>query len=179
MEKPGGPEGRAAAFENPKSLIEAGLDQTLKGDPKVGADGPPAQEMRDAVPHVLRRKPNVSPRKVGGSSPGRRTKPGRLMDPEKRQGDQRHSFLQLTLQRFDLFGKCDILGHQSFDLAHGVQHRGVVASAEPPADFRQRAQSQRLGQIHRNLARADHVRGASARTTGRKRLTLYCRATTR
>src|SRR4030095_12193078 len=43
-------------------------------------------------------------------------------------------FLQLALQRFDLFGQRRVPGNQCLDLAHGVQHRGVVASAEPPAN---------------------------------------------
>jgi hypothetical protein len=46
-------------------------------------------------------------------------------------------FLQLPLQRLDLFGQRGIPGHQCLDLAHGVQHRGVVASAEPAADLGQ------------------------------------------
>ena len=60
---------------------------------------------------------------------------------------------------FDLFGQRRIPGNQCLYLAHGVQHRGVVASAEPAADFRQRTQRQRLGQIHRDLARPNHIRG--------------------
>ena len=45
--------------------------------------------------------------------------------------------LQLALERFDLFGQRNILAHQRLDLAHGVQHRGVIAPAEPAADFGQ------------------------------------------
>ena len=45
--------------------------------------------------------------------------------------------LQLALQRFDLFGQRDILADQGLDLAHGVQHRGVVAAPEAAADFGQ------------------------------------------
>ena len=44
-------------------------------------------------------------------------------------------FLQLPLQRLDLLGQRSIPGHQGLDLAHRVQHRGVVASAEPAADL--------------------------------------------
>ena len=64
---------------------------------------------------------------------------------------------------FDLFGQRGIPGHQCLDLAHGVQHRGVVASAEPAADLGQRTQRQRLGQIHRDLTRPNHVRGPPRR----------------
>ena len=52
---------------------------------------------------------------------------------------------------------------QVLDLAHGVQHRGVVAAAEAPSDLRQRAQRQRLGEIHRHLPRAHDVGGAPRR----------------
>ena len=45
--------------------------------------------------------------------------------------------LQLTLERFDLFGERNILRHQCLDLAHGMQHRGVIASPEAAADFGQ------------------------------------------
>ena len=49
------------------------------------------------------------------------------------------------------------------DFAHRVEHRGVVAPAEAPADFRQRPQRHGLGEIHRDLARADHVGGPAGR----------------
>ena len=54
-----------------------------------------------------------------------------------RHGTEKVSLLQLALERFDLFGERHILGDQRLDLAHGVQHRGVVASAEPAPDFGQ------------------------------------------
>ena len=47
---------------------------------------------------------------------------------------------------------------QSLDLAHGMQHRRVVAAAEAPADLRQRARRQRFGEEHGDLARAHHIR---------------------
>ena len=50
---------------------------------------------------------------------------------------------------------------QRLDLAHRVQHGGVVASAEAPADFRQRAHGQRLGEKHRHLPRLDDDGGAA------------------
>src|ERR1700752_2795711 len=56
MEKPGGPRRRAAAFETRKAQSKLDLIKPL-GGPQGGADGPPAQERRYAVPHVLRRNP--------------------------------------------------------------------------------------------------------------------------
>src|SRR5262249_18917115 len=43
--------------------------------------------------------------------------------------------LQLPLQRLDLFRQRGVLGDQRLDLAHGMQHGGVVAAAEAPADL--------------------------------------------
>ena len=57
-----------------------------------------------------------------------------------------------------------ILGAVQCDLAHGMQHRGVVAAAEQLADFRQALLCQFLGQVHGDLAaeiaasRLHHVR---------------------
>ena len=45
-----------------------------------------------------------------------------------------------------------IAGALGKDLAHGVQHRSVVASAEHFANFRQTFLRELLGQIHRDLA---------------------------
>src|ERR1700676_3987439 len=77
--------------------------------------------------------------------------------PREGEGTDWRSLLQLAFQRFDLFGECGILRHKGLDLAHGVQDRGVVASPEPAADFRQRTQRQGLRQIHRNLTRANDI----------------------
>ena len=44
--------------------------------------------------------------------------------------------LQLPLQDFDLVGQHGVVADESFDLANRMQHGGVVAPAEPPADFR-------------------------------------------
>src|SRR5215211_143427 len=44
------------------------------------------------------------------------------------------SFLELTLQRFDLLRQGRIPGDQCLDFAHGMQHRGVIAAAEAAAD---------------------------------------------
>ena len=61
----------------------------------------------------------------------------------------------------DLLGERGVVADQALDLAHRVQHRGVVAAAEAPPDLGQRAQRQRLCQIHRDLARAHHIGGAA------------------
>src|SRR5262249_28390946 len=58
--------------------------------------------------------------------------PGRLPPGRTR------SLLQLPFQQFDLFGQRGVGAHEVFDLAHGVQHGGVVTTAEAPPDLRQR-----------------------------------------
>src|ERR1700726_393958 len=45
--------------------------------------------------------------------------------------------LQQALQEFDLLRECRVVAGERLDLAHGVQHGGVVAPAEAPADLRQ------------------------------------------
>src|SRR6516165_3338483 len=67
------------------------------------------------------------------------------------------SLLQLPFQQFDLFGQRGIGAHEILDLAHGVQHRRMVATAEAPPDLRQRAQRQRLGEIHGHLPRTNDI----------------------
>ena len=47
------------------------------------------------------------------------------------------SFLKLALEKFDLVGQRNILGDEGFDLTDRMQHRGVIAAAEAPPDFRQ------------------------------------------
>ena len=51
-------------------------------------------------------------------------------------GDAR-LFLQLPLEDLDFLGESHIVADQTFDLAHGMQHRGVVAATEAPADLGQ------------------------------------------
>src|SRR3954447_7995838 len=53
---------------------------------------------------------------------------------------KKRSLLQLALERVYLLRERDILGHQRLDLAHGVQNGGVITSAEPASDLRQRTQ---------------------------------------
>src|ERR1044072_7573475 len=55
--------------------------------------------------------------------------------------------LQQPLQELDLFGEHVVVVDQALDLAHRVQHRGVVAPAEAAADLGQRTQRQGLCQI--------------------------------
>ena len=81
--------------------------------------------------------PNARPRLTGPRySRGRRVNCG-LDDARDSAFERRSLALQLALERFDLFGQRDILGHQRLDLAHGVQDRGVIAASEPAADFGQ------------------------------------------
>src|SRR4029077_7787596 len=73
------------------------------------------------------------------------------------------SFLKLPLQGLDLLGQARVVANEILDLAHRVQDRGVVASAEPPADLRQRPQGQCLRQVHGELPGADHICGPARR----------------
>ena len=59
-----------------------------------------------------------------------------------------------------------VLGLQRLDAAHGVQHRGVVAPAEAPADVGQGAGGDLLGQPHGHLPRAGRPRGRGAPRSG-------------
>src|SRR6266550_2758856 len=73
------------------------------------------------------------------------------------------SFLQLPLQELDLLRQRGVAVHQVLDLAHRVQHGGVVAASEAPPDLGQRPQRQRLGQKHGDLARPHDIGGAPRR----------------
>ncbi len=44
-------------------------------------------------------------------------------------------FLKLALQEFDFVGQREVLGDQGLDLAHRVEHGGVVPAAKSAADF--------------------------------------------
>ncbi len=70
-------------------------------------------------------------------SPGRRVNGALDGTLDGLLGSRRLLALQLALERFDFFGQRNILAHQRLDLAYSVQDRGVIASAEPAADFRQ------------------------------------------
>src|SRR5690242_5574805 len=52
-----------------------------------------------------------------------------------------------------------ILADQRLNAAAGMQHRGVVAAAEAPADLRQRAGGELARQVHRHLPGARHPAG--------------------
>jgi hypothetical protein len=71
---------------------------------------------------------------AGDAAGWSRTVPGKGRN-YRRQGSL--LALQLALERFHFLGQRDILVHQRFDLAHGVQDRGVIAASEPAADFGQ------------------------------------------
>src|SRR6516162_8905208 len=71
------------------------------------------------------------------------------------------SVLKLPLEALDFLGECGVVAGKRFDLAHRVQHGGVVPAAEPATDFGQRAQRQDLGEVHRHLPRPHHVGGAA------------------
>ncbi|MEA3057905.1 MAG: hypothetical protein QOF34_720, partial [Sphingomonadales bacterium] len=61
---------------------------------------------------------------------------------------------ELAHQQSDIRVELGIRRPQLLDLAHGVDHRRMIAPAEAPADIGQRLGRQLLGQLHRNLARA-------------------------
>ena len=128
------------------------------GDPKVARMARKRKRCVTPFPtfcEEIPRKYNVRTERQandGGSNPGRlaqKTAPvlafagtgqwrlGRNLSTELLGSRRLLLALQLALERFDLFGQRNILAHQRLDLAHGVQHRGVIASAEPAADFRQ------------------------------------------
>ncbi len=44
-------------------------------------------------------------------------------------------FLQLPLEDLNFLGQRHIVADEAFDLAHGVQNRGVVAATEAPANL--------------------------------------------
>ena len=46
------------------------------------------------------------------------------------------SLLQHALQQFDFLADTVILRRDQFDLAHGMEHGGVIAPAKPPSDLR-------------------------------------------
>src|SRR3954463_3209670 len=48
----------------------------------------------------------------------------------------RKSLLQVPLQNLDLVGQHGVVADQAFDLAHRMQHGGVIAPAEAAADLR-------------------------------------------
>src|SRR5690348_3961645 len=122
------------------------FDQAPSGGAQGGADGPQAQERQQAFPTFWRQKPrkkaaagHLSSSEIRLASPPR--EPAGLLA------------LQLALQGFDLFGERGILGNQSLDLAHGMQHGRMIAPAEAASDFGQRAKREGFGQVHGHLAR--------------------------
>jgi hypothetical protein len=66
-----------------------------------------------------------------------RASTGPLSPQAGRGGGAIRLLLQLTLQNLDFLGQRHIIADQALDLTHRMQHGGVVAAAETPADFRQ------------------------------------------
>ena len=62
---------------------------------------------------------------------------GQSLGPRCRGDEGLRLLLELPLEDLDLFGQGHIGSNKTFDLANRVQHRGVVAAAETPADLRQ------------------------------------------
>ena len=72
----------------------------------------------------------------GGQLPGSKTRmPGKSGAP-RRSARAEVLLLQLSLEDLDFLGQCHVAAHQALDLAYSVQHGGVVAAAEAPADLR-------------------------------------------
>src|ERR1700730_18287642 len=61
------------------------------------------------------------------------------------------SVLKQALEHLDFLRESGVIAGERLDLAHGVQHGGVVAATEAAADFRKRAQRQDFGEVHRDL----------------------------
>ena len=61
----------------------------------------------------------------------------RITEPICRRRAGRASLLKHALQEFDFLAEIGIILDHLLDLAHRVQHRGVIATAEAPADLRQ------------------------------------------
>src|SRR5271169_6269135 len=90
-----------------------------------------------------------------GGAPFRRTH-----DLEDEVHRRRHLLLQHALEQFEFLTQGGVGGTEALDLAHRVQHGGVITSAEAAADLRQRTHRERLRQVHSDLARLDYDRGA-------------------
>src|SRR5258708_20737460 len=114
----------AGAIETRKAGSKPDLIKLPGGTARWRGWAPSARDC-DAVPHVLRRNPPSS-------------RPPCVIAHQA--GTTKNSFLQLALQRFDLFGQRRIPGDQCLDFAHAMKHRGAIAPAEPAPDFRHRSQ---------------------------------------
>src|SRR5690606_4973518 len=66
------------------------------------------------------------------------------------------SGLQHAPEKFDILGHLRVGPLQFLDLAHRMDDRRVVASAEAPADLGQAARGERFREIHRHLPRPRH-----------------------
>src|SRR5471030_1293863 len=66
------------------------------------------------------------------------------LSPQAERGWPAWLLLQLAFENLDFLGQGHVVADQALDLAHRMQHGGVVAAAEAPADFRQRPQGKVL-----------------------------------
>src|SRR5262249_48845587 len=119
--------------------------------------GDPARTRR----RVARGADQSAPAPVGGAGAGKwRDRADSARCPVASKAGSL-GLLQQALQEFNLLRQRRVVAGEGLDLAHRVQHRGVVASAEAPPDLRQGPQREGLGEIHGDLARAHHVGGAA------------------
>lgn len=65
--------------------------------------------------------------------------PLRLPNSAPAEGEKVSLLLQLALERLDLLGERGVGVDQILDLAHGMQHGGVVTAAKSPSDLGERA----------------------------------------
>ena len=127
---------------------------------------PMAPEARERLDEVARKGTDwpAAARQVWASGPAARTglTGGKFTASGREPGVECLAYSCSMRFRSSTSSRSDgVLADQRLDLAHGVQHGGVVAPAEAAADLGQRAQRQHLRQIHRDLARLHHGGGAA------------------
>src|ERR1051325_7765455 len=118
--------------------------------PRKWLEGPLSARLVDPEPRVF---PAILPRNGAQKGPPVGGGPG---PPSGGRSWRWALFLKLALQDLDFVGQHGVVADQAFDLAHRMQHGGVVAAAEPPADLRQRVEGERLGEVHRHLPGPHH-----------------------
>ena len=84
----------------------------------------------DLRTHKLHRKSGIELQSSFGKTPFLQTSPPLFIS-----SDRWASIKQLPFQQFNLLRECGVGMQQVLNLAHRMQHRGVVAPAELPADF--------------------------------------------
>src|SRR6185312_14832396 len=139
------------------SCRAGGSDNPLKA-PK-GLDLPGSGRSWTQAPNYTKRgakRTAFRGRSAGRFAPENRGENG----PERRSSDMPR---QQVRQELDLLLEHVVLDAQRLDAAAGMQHRGVVAAAEAPADFGQRACRELARQVHRDLPRPGDAPGALRR----------------